>query len=100
MTIEAGQISDGMSVGEDYYRWKKRLLLRPHGSGGRIRAGRVQNWDGESREWIIDNGGTLLYELTRADAAQAVYKARKKAEKKLRSMMPSAYHEWTEDIEC
>ena len=71
--IEAGQISDGMSVGEDYYRWKKRLLLRSHGSGGRVC---MLRWSKSGPIWDV-GWGVIGYPQefpTRALAAQAVWR--------------------------
>ena len=91
--IEAGvfQEMDYWAGGE--WRWtrstgtvlKTQYLLRPHGRN----EGRVWRWGGM---WMP--GG-----FTRANAAQAVWDAHKKAEAEIRSMMPSVSYSWTEDAE-
>ena len=58
----------GRRRGELIYR---RVLLRPHGSGGDI----VMHIPQVDKPWMINYRGTLLVErfATRAQAAQAVY---------------------------
>jgi len=51
-------------------RGQRRLLLRPHGSGGHVRGRNA--WDGRWATWRMADVETTY--LTRARAAQAVYR--------------------------
>lgn len=70
MTIEA--VTDLGMYGLHPF-WKgRRLLLRPHGSGGRVQRGLIRILNVYLVDWkVLPSGGTYS---TRAQAAQAVWK--------------------------
>jgi len=50
---------------------QSRLLLRPHGSGGRVSA---ERWLVGDCVWRVLSAKPMYWTLTRAQAAQAVYR--------------------------
>ncbi len=79
-------------------RWlgvSQECYLRPQRAGVVFGGSYLGN-----REWYTQGGNTYGIHLTRAQAAQAAYKAHKEAEKKIRSMMPSVSYSWTEDAQA